>query len=86
MKLTITPFHGAGLVRVFARILESRKLGTPRRQKTWDIKTVAPEFTAENDREIFEREAKRWEQKQLDEFKTHESKIETKPSSPSEPR
>ena len=80
MKLTITPMSGARIVRVFATIGRSRKQGTKRRQKTWIIKTVAPEHTAKWNASLFEQTAKKWEQKQLEEFAIHEPDATQKPA------
>ncbi len=67
MKLTITPgmiYGDRRCVRVVAVIAKSRKQGIPRRyQKTWTMKTVAPEFTVDEMRPAAEAEAKRWEEK-----------------------
>lgn len=71
MKLTITPTQRGGyrIVKAFAVIEKSAKDGIPaRRQKTWTVRTVAPEFVAKSCAVMFEAEAKRWEAKVMSEF------------------
>lgn len=66
MKLTITPslFFKTPSVRARAVISKSTKLGIPRRfQKTWNLRTVAPQFGSEQLKTTIEAEAKRWEEK-----------------------
>lgn len=62
--LTISELRGLSCVRFAAAINPSTKLGIPRRyQKTWSLKTVAPEYTKQQMEGSFLMEAKRWEQK-----------------------
>lgn len=68
MKFSVQPFLSDRTqfryVRCVAIIPKSKKLGIPRQfQRTWKVRTVAPEFTTEEMRASFEAEAKRWEQK-----------------------
>ena len=66
MKLTIEPIESGATqlryVRCVAVIPESKKNGVPRRyQKTWKVRTVAPNFATEEMRFSFEQNARRWE-------------------------
>lgn len=70
MKLTIQPIQsdstGYRYVVCRAVINKSVKLGIPRRmQKTWKVRTVAPNFAVEEMKSSFEANAKRWEEKVL---------------------
>lgn len=73
MKLTITPTEngrGYRVVKVFAVISKSAKLGIPRRyQKTWNVRTVAPNFVSEECKTMFEKEASRWEARIMDKIR-----------------
>lgn len=83
MKTTLTigelrGLRGLRCVRCVAVINPSSKLGIPRRyQKTWSLKTVAPEYTKQQMEGSFLMEAKRWEQKIMAKIKTKEVKTET---------
>lgn len=64
MKIIIKAGEVRGLrcVRCVAIIPKSKKLGIPRKyQKTCTVKTVAPNYSAEEMRASFEAESKRWE-------------------------
>ncbi len=66
MKLTIksTENRGYRVVKALAIISKSIKKGIPRRfQKTWTMRTVAPEFTAIEMETSIKAEAARWEAK-----------------------
>ncbi len=68
MKLHIFESTHFGLrsVKALAIIYKSVKQGIPRKfQKTWNMKTVAPEFTIKELKPTIEAEAKRWEAKVL---------------------
>ena len=68
MKLHIfeSTYYGLRAVTALAVINKSVKLGIPRRyQKSWTMKTVAPEFTIQEMKSSIEAEAKRWESKTL---------------------
>lgn len=73
MKITIKPDtrrDGIRIVRAKAVINKSVKLGIPRRyQKTWTVKTVAPSHVSEQSDNMFTGEAKRWEQKIMEQIK-----------------
>jgi len=65
MKITITPsmLRGFRVVKMKAVINPSKKLGITRRfRKTWNVRTVSPEFAAVNDKAMFESTAKHWEE------------------------
>jgi hypothetical protein len=72
MKLSIFPTvtaDGYRVVKAKAVINPSVALGIPkRRQKTWTVRTVAPELAARENRHMFEAEASRWEQKVMAEI------------------
>lgn len=73
MKTTFKSGELRGLrcVRFKAVINKSKKLGIPRKfQKTWSVKTVAPEFTLEEMKASFEANAKRWEAKVMEKLKS----------------
>jgi len=74
MKLTIEPVESAATqlryVRCVAIIPKSKKNGVPRSyQKTWKVRTVAPNFASDEMRFSFEQNAKRWEAKVMDKIK-----------------
>jgi len=72
MNFSISPaeFSGYRYVRAVAVIPKSITLGIPRRyQKTWKVRSVAPEFTIKNEGFIFEREAARWAEKVMAKIK-----------------
>lgn len=68
MKLHIyeSVYHDLRCVKATAIIYKSVKKGIPRKyQKTWSMKTVAPEFTIQQMRPSIEAEARRWEAKTM---------------------
>lgn len=74
MKVTVEPYQSISTqyryVRCVAVIPKSKKLGVPRRyQKTWKVRTVAPEFSCEEMKVSFMAHAKRWEQQTLERLK-----------------
>lgn len=72
MKLAIGPSerNGFRVIRAFAVISKSIKSGIPRRfQKTWCVRTVAPEYGATEHADMFKAEALRWEKKVLERCK-----------------
>ena len=80
MKFTISPaeFSGYRYVRAVAVIPKSKKLGIPRRyQRTWKVRSVAPEFTIKNEWFIFEREAQRWSDKVMAKIKEENNDTRT---------
>lgn len=77
MKFSVKPFQSDATqlryVKCVAIIPKSAKLGVPRRfQKTWKVRTVAPEFAAEEMKPSFLKVAKRWEQQTLERIKNGE--------------
>ena len=72
MKLHIfeSTYHDLRCVKALAIIPKSKKLGVPRKfQRTWSMKTVAPQFTIQEMKVGIEAEAKRWEAKVMDKIK-----------------
>jgi len=75
VKLTVEPLQsprtGYRYAVAKAVINKSAKKGIPRRyQRTWKVRTVAPNFSAEEMRSSFEANAKRWEAKVMEKIKT----------------
>lgn len=60
MKLTITTGFYFGHPCVIAKA--STRINGKRKQKTWRLETVAPEFTLKEQTPALEKEARRWEQ------------------------
>lgn len=76
MKLTIFPIQSArtGYRYVVAKavINKSVKLGIPNRvQKTWKVRTVAPNFACEEMKPSFEAQAARWQSKVMAKLKSN---------------
>lgn len=65
MKLTVRINSQDQTVTIRALIPKSKKLGLPKRQRTWKLLTVAPNFSAEEMKKSYEAEAQRWEAKEL---------------------
>lgn len=62
IKSIVGEIRGLRCVRFVATINKSVKLQIPRRyQKTWSLKTVAPEYTEQEMLKSATEEAKRWE-------------------------
>lgn len=77
MKLKIFATHSRGfrVVKAVAVIPESKTNGIKRRQKTFTVRTVAPQFAVSELQKTFEAAAGRWEQKVLS--RPHEEEHET---------
>lgn len=74
MKVTVEPYQSPSTqyryVKCVAVLNKSEKLGIPRRyQKTWKVRTVAPEFSTDEMKSSFMAHAKRWEQQTLERLK-----------------
>lgn len=67
LKITTGTLRGLRCVRFRATIYPSKKRGIPRRyQKTFTLKTVAPEATAKDMEFAANQEVKRWEAKVME--------------------
>lgn len=65
LKIFATQSHGFRVVKAVAVIPESKPNGIKRRQKTFTVRTVAPQFAVSEMEKAFQAAANRWEQKVL---------------------